>query len=574
MDELWVRHRNQTPSGRIDKRRRTAGNRLRVDLEKGVIRKSWSKRLPVALIYPSLYRVGMANLGFQALYSLMNHHPDVVCERFFLSDADASGSHPPLRSKESGKPLNTFSIAAFSISFENDFINVLHILSNNGIPPESSRRGDNHPVVMAGGVAVSLNPEPLADFIDLFVLGEAEPIIDQMLEMLVSHARGNAEREKAISCLAELPGIYVPRYYRVTYSRSGILRGFTPLGKAPARVKAVRLCAMSSGGAVSQLHSPKAEFGRMFLIETGRGCGRSCRFCAAGFIYRPPRIVSFKRLKDTLNQAPEYLDTVGLIGTALSDHPRLEAICEEIIRRGKKASLSSLRADRVTPRLVSCIQASGHRTVALAPEAGTERLRSVLRKGLTDEQILQAVSYLLEGGIPNIRLYFMIGLPTETTADVDAIPSLVRRIRHVFVTRSREHGRIGQITLSISPFVPKPHTPFQWHPLESVPVLKAKLRSIRRNLRSTPNVQVHHDVPKWSYIQALMSRGDRRVGRLLLEAMRISDWGRALRAININADFYVYRARDEDELFPWDFIDHGVDKGYLLEQYHRALRGE
>ncbi|MBW2148048.1 MAG: radical SAM protein, partial [Deltaproteobacteria bacterium] len=535
MDELRAGNWSRTLSAPGEKRRHTAVNRLRVDLEKGVIRKSWSNRLPIALIYPSLYRVGMANLGFQLLYSLMNRHPDVVCERFFLSDRSGSDIRTPLRSEESGKPLNAFSVAAFSVSFENDFINVLHILSHNKIPPESSRRGENHPLVMAGGVAVSLNPEPLADFMDFFVLGEAEPIIDRMLEVLVAHARDNAEREKAISCLADLPGIYVPRHYRVMYARSGILRAFTPLGKAPARIKALRLNDMLSGGAASQLHSPEAEFGRMFLVETGRGCGRGCRFCAAGFLYRPPRVVSFQRLKETLDTVPEYLDTVGLVGTALSDHPRLEELCEEILRRGKKVSLSSLRADRVTPRLVSCILASGHRTIALAPEAGTERLRSVLRKGLSEEQILQAVYYLLEGGVPNIRLYFMIGLPTETHADVDAIPSLVRRIRHVFVARSRKHGRIGQITLSISPFVPKPHTPFQWHPFETVQALKAKLKYIQRTLRSIPNVQVHHDVPKWSHIQALLSRGDRRVGRLLLEAMRMSDWARALRAININA---------------------------------------
>lgn len=574
MDTIWAYPRYKTAGGRGGKQRRMSEGRLRVELEEGVIRKSRSGRLPIALIYPSAYRVGMANLGFQVIYSLMNRHENVVCERFFLSDANSHQTRVSPVSEESGRPLNNFSIAAFSISFENDFPNVLHILAASGIPLESSRRGEKHPLVMAGGVAVSSNPEPLADFIDCFFLGEAEPVIEDILEVLVSHAINKSQRDRILASLADLPGIYVPRYYRVTYAPSGILRSFMPSGKAPARVKAIRLSDMMGGGAVKQLHSPEAEFGRMFLVETGRGCGRGCRFCSAGFVCRPPRHVPFQRLKEILDQSPPHLDTVGLVGTALSDHPRLEDLCQEIVGRGKKVSLSSLRADMVTPRLVSYLAASGHQTAALAPEAGTERLRAVLHKGLTDEHILQAVSCLLEGGVPNVRLYYMVGLPTETTADVEAIPSLMRRIRHVFVARSKVHGRIGRITLSISPFVPKPHTPLQWHPFETVPVLRAKLKLIQRALRSTPNVQVHHDVPKWSYIQALLSRGDRRVGRLLLETVRTGDWGRAMREININTDFYVHRARDEDELFPWDFIDHGVVKGFLLEQYHRALAGE
>ena len=574
MGSIWAHQRSQATTRRREKQRDKSERLLRVNREEGVVRKSWRARLPIALIYPSAYRVGMANLGFQVIYSLMNSHPDVVCERFFLSEADGDHTKASCKSQESGRPLNDFSIAAFSISFENDFPNVLHILSTSGIPLESSRRGEKHPLVLAGGVAVSSNPEPLADFIDFFVLGEAEPIMQDMLEVLVSHARNRVEREKTLSSLTDLTGVYVPRYYRAMYLRSGILRAFIPSGKAPARVRANRLSDLSSGGAVSKLHSPEAEFGQMFLIETGRGCGRGCRFCSAGFVYRPPRVFSFQSLKEILDRTPEYLDTVGLVGTALSDYPRLEDLCEEIVRRGKKVSLSSLRADRVTPRLDSYLLASGHRTVTLAPEAGSERLRSVLQKGLTDEQILRAVSCLLEGGVPNIRLYFMVGLPTESAVDVDAIPSLLRRIRHVFIARSRDHGRIGKITLSISPFVPKPHTPFQWHPLEPVPALRAKLRSIKRALQSTPNVQVHHDVPKWSYIQALLSRGDRRVGRLMLEAMRMGDWSRSMREININADFYVHRPREEDELFPWDFIEHGVEKGILLAQYQRAMHGE
>jgi radical SAM superfamily enzyme YgiQ (UPF0313 family) len=311
------------------------------------------------------------------------------------------------------------------------------------------------------------------------------------------------------------------------------------------------------------------------LVEIGRGCGRGCRFCAAGFIYRPVRYQQGNEVIRTALEDSLPEGKVGLLGAAVSDHPDIDAICLQLRQAGTMLSVSSLRADTVTPSMLEALHDSGLKTVAIAPEAGSERLRQTINKNLTEEQILDAVAAVIGAGILNLRFYFMVGLPTETEEDEAAIVQLVKRIKHQQLAIGRGQKRLGNLTLSLNSFVPKPFTPFQWVPFCDLPVLKNRIKRIKRALGGIANVRVHADVPRWAYIQALLSRGDRRLAPLLETVSNYSgNWPKAIKTVNVNPDFYVYRERGREELLPWDFIDHGVSKDYLWQEYQQALAGQ
>jgi len=550
-----------------------------LEKERGTVHKPWGGKISVCLIYPNFYHVGMSNLGFQTIYQLLNSEEDVVCERAFLPDQEDLqefySNQTLIFSLESQKPLSDFDILAFSISFENDFVNVLTILDLARIPMEMCLRDSTYPLVIAGGVAVFLNPEPLSEFLDLFVLGEAEEVIKEFLEVSrnVFEKKGREDKDDFLRKLAGIDGIYLPKFYHVNYTGDGKIESMDPEAGFPHKVKRRWVQEIDRFPARSILFTPDTELKGMALIEVNRGCPRGCRFCAACFVYHPFRNRSLPLLESLSKESLLKEHRIGLTGTAVSDYPHLLPLCQGILSQQGGIALASLRVDAITRSLVQCLKKGEDRTVAIAPEAGSERLRRTLRKGYTEEEILKAVDTLVENGLFQIKCYFLIGLPSETDEDVKAILLLAKRIRHQILSNQKSRKERWKLVLSVNPFIPKPATPFQWLPLEEVGGLKRKLRAIQRGIRGEKGMEMIHDLPKWAYIQALLSRGDRRVGKILMAAHRYrGNWGQALRETSINSDFYVYRMRDLDEIFPWDFIDHGIPKEKLREEYLKAMK--
>jgi radical SAM superfamily enzyme YgiQ (UPF0313 family) len=546
-------------------------NRELLAAEKGTVRKDWAGKIRIALAYPNHYHVGMSNLGFHAVYALLNNHQDVVCERVFLPE-DNRVTHGRLRSMESQRPLGDFDIIAFSISFENDYPNLLTLLTDGGIPRWSSKRHTPHPLVIAGGVTAFLNPEPIAPFVDCFLVGEAEPILDAFLDVYRRHS----DKQTLLKTLAaDTPGMYVPGLYDVAYNRDGTIAEFRPRSGVPAKVQRMAVKDLSIWDTSNVILTPHTTFRDTYLVEAGRGCHHACRFCATGFVYRPPRFRPKDALQNCLEEGTARANRIGMMAAAVLDVPYMEELCQKALNRGAQFSFSSLRADRLTPELLDILRRSNLKTATIAPDAGSERMRRVINKRLDDQDVLRAADFLVGAGIPNLKLYFMVGLPTETMSDVEAIVALCKQVKHRFLKASRATERIGQITVSLNSFIPKPFTPFQWVPLEDVKILKAKIKHVKEGLRRVANVRVHSDVPRWAYIQALLSRGDRRTAQLLAAAHENDgNWAKTLKASIINPDFYVYRERPLDEILPWDFIDHGIKKAFLIEEYHKALREE
>jgi radical SAM superfamily enzyme YgiQ (UPF0313 family) len=547
--------------------------------ERGAVVKGWGGRIPIALVYPNRYFVAMSNLGFQTVYRLFNRLDHLVCERFFLPEPEeiqtvASGSGP--LSLESQRPLRDFPIVAFSVAFENDFPHLLHLLHLGNLSPAPSRRHQGEPLVVAGGIASFLNPEPIAPFVDLVLLGEAEPMLEAFIAAWEEANAAGLPRQELLAFIASrVPGAYAPSLFRPEYHQDGTLAAFVPtLSSLPARVRAQSASLDREEPAQTLVFSSQTEFADTMLVEIGRGCGRGCRFCAAGFVYRPVRFQRSDRVVGSVLETRGAQGKVGLVSAAVSDHPEIEAMCLELRRAGASLTLSSLRADSLTPTLLGTLRESGLQTVALAPEAGSDRLRRVINKNLTEEQILEAVTVVADSGIPNVRLYFMIGLPSETEEDIAAIIQLVKKIKHRQLVIGRGRGRLGTITVSVNSFVPKPATPFQWVSFCDLDILKDRIKKIKRGLGSVANVRVHADVPRWAYVQALLSRGDRRLAPLLTAVVENGgNWSQAMKRVNVNPDFYVYRERGKDELFPWEFIDHGVSRDYLWEEWEKALSG-
>jgi radical SAM superfamily enzyme YgiQ (UPF0313 family) len=545
--------------------------------EQGAVVREWGARFPIALIYPQIYLVAMGNLGFQAIYHLLNAQPGLVCERAFLPSPEEWDEHrrtrTPILTLESRRPLTDFGAVAFSISFEADYPYVLQLLAGAGIPLQAAERGPGDPLVLAGGVATFLNPEPLSPFVDAFFLGEGEAGAVPFFEFLAAGAT-TADRAALLKDLARtVPGAYVPAGYTPRYHPDGTLAAVEPAPGFPVRVTAPHLPELAPYPTHSHLLAPQSEWGEMFLVETGRGCSRGCRFCAAGFVYRPPRERPLEELWTQAAQGVMAQRKIGLVGAAVSDHPAVKDLCRKILAAEGDLGISSLRADSADAELFQLLAQGGVHSVALAPEAGSDRLRRVLNKGLTRNDLVRAAVDLSEAGIPQLRLYFMVGLPTETVDDVAEIPRLVKYLEHAVIKTSRGKKHLGLITLSLSSFVPKPFTPFQWVPFLDVAELKKRLKLVAREFHGVKSVRVHTDLPKWAYVQALLARGDRRVGDILVAAHE-QGWNQAFRTSPINPDFFTLRERREAELFPWDFIDHGLKKDYLWEEYQRALEGK
>jgi radical SAM superfamily enzyme YgiQ (UPF0313 family) len=518
----------------------------------------------------------MANLGFQSVYRIINELPQAVCERAFLPERpdllEFQRSATPLFSLETQKPLQDFDLIAFSLSFENDSPHVLTILDLARVPLRASQRKEGYPMVCAGGVAAFLNPEPLAEFMDFFALGEAEELLPETLSLILELKSKGVLRRDLLTRLTAVGGIYVPQFYSVTYQENGQIAEVLPKKGVPPIVKRRWVKNVDDYPTQSVIQAPGIEFGGMFLVEIGRGCSFGCRFCAAGWVYRPVRMRSLGTIEKSIQSALRGEKKIGLISAAIGDHPQLKDICSRLRAAGEKLSVSSLRANVITRDLLHALKESGHQSITMAPETGSERLRRLIRKNITDEEIFEALEMVVASGIPNVRLYFLVGLPSETMEDIEQIVSLTKLIKHVMLKNIKKKNLPGTITLSLSPFVPKPFTPFQWVPFEDLKLLQQKIKHIQNGLKNERQVTTTHDLPKWSYIQALLSRGDRRVSKILLQVHKNNgDWNKALQETDVNPDFYVYRHRELTEIFPWDFIDQGIKKEILISEYHRAL---
>jgi radical SAM family uncharacterized protein len=542
--------------------------------EQGTVRKDWGGKVSIALVYPNSYAVGMSNLGFQTIYRHLNAIPDVVCERVFLPDPTDIDELRRTRgvplSLESLRPLTDFHMVGFSVTYEGDYIHVLRLLALAGIPLRAADRRPHDPLVLMGGVCAFSNPEPLAPFMDYIVVGEGEELV---VELMTAYRDGYQDREGFLSALTAIEGIYVPERYDVAYALDGTIASVTARGDAPAIVTKRRLRNVNAFETIATVKTPNAEYGHMALLEVGKGCGRGCRFCLEGQVYRPVRHRSVDALRETVRElAASGEKRVGLVGACVSDYPWIGELLKIVEDNGLELSISSIRADSLTDDLVAALARGGHRTLTVAPEAGTERLRRAIRKAITDEQILAACDLVRAHGIPNLKTYFMLGQPTETDEDVEAIPRLAELMLERLRILDPSGKPFGRLTLSISSFVPKPWTPFQWAPFDGAESLQAKLETVKHGVRRFPNVRVLHENPREAALQALLARGDRRVGDfLVLAATFDGDWRRALREWDGDPAFYTSRERSTDERLPWDHFEVGVKKAGLLREWDRAF---
>ena len=539
--------------------------------EEGTVRKDWGGKITVALVYPNTYAVGMSNLGFQTIYWHLNRRPDVVCERVFLPDYEDQGEHArtgvkPL-SLESGRPLSDFHIVGYSVTYEGDYINVVRLLEQAGIPARASARTAHDPFVLMGGVCAFSNPEPMAPFMDMVAVGEGEELVHELIDAY----KAAPDREAFLAQAATLEGMYVPSRYEIHYADDGRITGTTP----PTIITKRRLKNVNAFETISLVKTPHAEYGHMSLVEVGKGCGRGCRFCLEGQVYRPVRHRSVESLRETITKLGKESKRIGLVGACVSDYPWIGDLMDVVEEAGLELSISSLRADSLSDKLVASLARGGHRTLTVAPEAGTERLRGVIRKAISDEQILGACDMLRRHGIPNLKCYFMIGQPTETMDDVAAIPALAARMLERLRVLDATGKPFGRLTLSISSFVPKPWTPFQWAPFDGADSLQKKLEVIKSGARPLGTVRVLHENPREAALQALLARGDRRVADFIeLAASFGGDWRRALREWGGDPAFYTTRPRAIDERMPWDHFDVGVKRPGLIREWERAMTPE
>ena len=548
-----------------------------LEQERGYVKKVWGTYNTVCLAYPNYYRTGMANLGFQTVYKIINEQPSFLCERVFLpavgSDAESATGAAGMFSLESQKSIAEFDILAFSLSFENDYPHVLTMLAKAGIPLLTKDRTEEYPLIIGGGIALTLNPEPLADIFDLFILGEAEVALSQFTRSFEDARRLGHSRSGLLKDLQkQIPGVYVPGLYEVKYSADSRIEAFVPReADFPQKIKINHIKDINSYCTEEVISATQVEMEDMYLTEVNRGCARSCRFCAASFVYRPARFRSAEEIIASIDRGLKKKKKIGLVGTAVSDHPELVQICEYILAQNAQVGIGSLRIDQINEKIVDLIKAGGIETVALAPEAGSQKMRDVLRKDITEDEILRAAELLIGKEIPNLRLYFMVGLPGEEDQDIDAIIDLTRKIQQHALLYTQGKRKFRRITLSVNQFIPKPQTPLQWCALADVSATGKKIKKIVSAFGRDKQINVIHDVPKWNYIQALLSLGDRRVGEILMAVHHLDgNWVKAFKNATINPDFYVYRQKTFDEVFPWDIVDLGTSKKSLISECKKA----
>ena len=555
--------------------------------EVGYVTKPHGDRLRIALAFPNTYYVGMSNLGFQTTYRLFNEHESVVCERVFLPGrqelASQLQSGAPLLTLESQTPVADFDVFAFSVSFEWDYTNVLSMLRLAGMPlystersapAESGKRPRRYPLVVIGGAVTFVNPEPLAPFADVIAAGEGEALVPAFARC----AGEAADRADLLRRLAGERGFYIPALYDVRYGDDGRIAGWEPRqdSGAPRSVKKAAVATTEKlDPPTTTIFTPDTEFGSRFLIEVVRGCANLCRFCWAGYNYLPVRPFPAERILELAGAARRHSSRAGLVSIALCDHPQIEEILAGLAGMGYSISPASLRLDDLTPGIVRRLHESGERTLTIAPETGSDRLRRVINKTVTNAEILEKADLIFSNGIENLKLYYMIALPTETDEDLVAIRDLTVQIRDVMLAHARPKGRIGRIVASVNPLVPKPGTAYQWLPMARRDEIERRSARMKELVADLDNVYFNVKSERHSFYQALLSLGDRRVAPAIVAAERNGgNWRAAVAETGVDADFFVFRDRSADAVLPWDIIDGGMKETFFRSEFDKALREE
>ncbi len=517
--------------------------RQRLKGERGTIYKDWGGKIHIALIYPNSYYLGMSNLGFQTIYGLLNRYDNIVCERVFCEPKKLKAEIPI--SLESQRPLTDFDILAFSISYELDYFNVVQILKAGGIPLFAADRNESHPLLIAGGPCITANPMPLSTIFDCFAIGEGEPILPGFMAALMESIEG--KKDELLKKLASLPGVYVPSLYE------GI------------PIRRQWLADLDSVATTSVILTPDTELGNMHLVEIARGCGWGCRFCLAGFQFRPFRFRPLDSLLAQAEQGLQYTNRIGLLAAAVSDHPEIGELAYRLHRMDAEISVSSLRVRPFSQALLKSLAKSGAQTVTLAPEAGSQRLRSIINKCVTESDIIEAFDKVARQGIRQVKLYFMIGLPAETDADIDEIVKLTLNLKE------RLEGTVTRIAITVEPFVPKAGTPFQWLAMAPENVLNERVNRIK-NALARSGIEVRTESVGWSLVQGVLARGDAKLGEVLAKMQRnsLAAWRKALNECNLSAAYYAHRELPPHEPLPWNVLDSGVSSDYLKKELGKA----
>ncbi len=568
--------------------RYTGGERSAVFKDKDAV------TLRFALCFPDVYEVGMSHLGMKILYYVQNNLPEVWCERAFAPWFDMRAQllqyDRPLCTLESGDPLCAFDVVGFTLQYELSYTNVLYMLDLGKIPLLASKRGETDPIVVAGGPCVC-NPEPMADFVDAFLLGEGEEMNAELCRLLCEAKKQGWGRRKTLRAAAKIEGVYVPSLYRVAYAEDGRIASFEPKRGAPAQVRKRIVRDMDSAPFPDNIPVPMIETVHdRVSVEVLRGCVRGCRFCQAGFIYRPFRA---KRAETVDRQARALCGATGfeelsLLSLSTSDHPQIEQMLDRVLdwtlRDRVSLSLPSLRIDNFSDALVEKISHVRKSGLTFAPEAGTQRLRDVINKNIDEEEILRGCRTAFEGGYTAVKLYFMMGLPTETDEDIAGIAALAQRIVDLYYSLpDKPKGKSVSVNISCACFIPKPFTPFEFVPQDTREEFDRKQRLLRESVKSRKISVSWHDASA-SFIEAVLARGDRRVGKAILEVYKqggifdswdegfsLERWQKAFCKKKLDPAFYANRAREFDELNPWDAFDYGVDKSFLIREYRKAV---
>jgi len=554
--------------------------------------KDWlATPVKMALCYPDVYEVGTPNMALPVLYDILNSRPDTLAERVFTPWADMAAAlraaGQPLLSLESQHSLRDFDILGFTLGYELTYTNILETLDLAGIPVLAAERDESHPLVIAGGSS-ALNPEPLCDFVDLFILGDGEEITGEFMDSFHAARESGASRKALLSRLAVTPGIYVPGLYQVAYNGDGTVKSITANAGVPESV-CQRLVAKLPPPVTKPVVPNIETIQDRGVVEISRGCSRGCRFCHAGTIYRPVR----ERPQDEIIQAVDELvtncgyDEISLLSLSTSDYTDIEGLVTRLgsrLREGNLAlSLPSLRISQSSVRLINSLPTRRRSGLTFAPEAASPRLQQVINKVTSDEELTAMATAAIESGRTTLKLYFMLGLPTETMEDIDAIAETINRLRAL---GKKAPQRQPQIRVSMATFIPKPHTPFQWVAQDEEEVLQAKVERLRQGV-GRRGVRLSFQDTKMSLIEAVLSRGDRRLGGVIHRAWQLGstfdawserfnyqNWFKALDEAGLKADFYAHRQRPLDEILPWAHIDSGVTSAYLKQEYRRALAGQ